>query len=118
MTSDTSSTAWPPTSGVCTPTVPHKDAVFSVTASIKIEAPADKVLENVLKTSDYPKWNTFCPEVRIHKQNLIRPDLRAEEQPEDYADSSKMRVGTVMDFFVVIGPGSHPEIALHHLKGV
>lgn len=104
MASNTSST-WPPSSGLGTPTVPHKDRVFQVSATTKINAPAAHVFEAVLKVGDYKDWNTFCPEVRILKQPPSAPDAPSENEPDDVNDSSRMRVGTIMQFMVIMDAG-------------
>jgi hypothetical protein len=86
-----SSTTWPPSKGVTTPTVPRKDAVLPIYASTTINAPASTVLDAVLQVGEYPKWNTFVPRAQIVKQ----PDSDAPE-------SSSMRQGAIMNFDVVM----------------
>lgn len=93
---------WPPSSGLCSPTVPRKDAVFHTSASIKINAPAPQVFDTVLKVADYKKWNSFCPEVRIIEQPPSHQDVAADKQTNDVSDFSRMRVGTIMHFMVIM----------------
>ncbi|KAK4500941.1 hypothetical protein PRZ48_009133 [Zasmidium cellare] len=101
MASNASST-WPPASGLCSPTVPSKDAVFQTSATARINAPAAQVFEAVLKIDDYKNWNSFVPEVRVIKQPQNDTNLSAEQQHDDVNDLSRMRVGTIMHFFVVM----------------
>lgn len=82
--------SWPPSNGLCSPTVPRKDAVFQTPASIRINAPASLVFDIVLCTADYPQWNSFVPKVEIL------------EQPDSSRDKSVMQTGSVMHFFVVM----------------
>ncbi|KAK5717153.1 hypothetical protein LTR15_009042 [Elasticomyces elasticus] len=72
-----SSTTWPPHAGLSTVNVPRKDGILPVYASIRINAPAQDVFAALLNVSDYGKWNTFCPEVKIQGQDTqtLQPDV-------------------------------------------
>ncbi|KAK4950348.1 hypothetical protein LTR10_011329 [Elasticomyces elasticus] len=72
-----SSTTWPPHAGLSTVNVPRKDGILPVYASIRINAPAQDVFAALLNVSDYGKWNTFCPEVKIQGQDAqtLQPDV-------------------------------------------
>jgi hypothetical protein len=87
------SSTWPPKEGLCSPTVPRFAAVFSISASTSISAPAAFVLEVVLNVAEYPKWNTFIPKAQITSQPA---------SAEDPSDMSRMQVGSILDFYAVM----------------
>ncbi|KAK4894726.1 hypothetical protein LTR27_007114 [Elasticomyces elasticus] len=93
-----SSTTWPPQAGLSTVNVPRKDGILPVYASIRINAPASDVFAALLNVSDYGKWNTFCPEVKIQGQ-----------------DAQKLQPDTPFTFYVVMNsskPDSKTETGL------
>ncbi|KAK4906875.1 hypothetical protein LTR49_024025 [Elasticomyces elasticus] len=93
-----SSTTWPPKAGLSTVNVPRKDGILPVHASIRINAPAQDVFAALLNVSDYGKWNTFCPEVKIQGQ-----------------DAQKLQPDTPFTFYVVMNsskPDSRTETGL------
>ncbi|KAK5689966.1 hypothetical protein LTR17_026092 [Elasticomyces elasticus] len=93
-----SSTTWPPKAGLSTVNVPRKDGILPVYASIRINAPAQDVFAVLLNVSDYGKWNTFCPEVKIQGQ-----------------DTQKLQPDTPFTFYVVMNsskPDSRTETGL------
>ena len=59
---------WPPSNGLTTPIVPRNSTILSVHGSAHIAAPASLVWQILLDTSEYPRWNTFCPRVTMHSQ--------------------------------------------------
>lgn len=82
--------SWPPAAGLSTANVPLKEAVLTTSASLRINAPAAAVFDAVCDVGRYGEWNTFCPKVTIH------------EQPNDAEDSSKLHIGTLFTFHVVM----------------
>ncbi|KJX92997.1 hypothetical protein TI39_contig4463g00001 [Zymoseptoria brevis] len=95
------STTWPPTEGLCSPTVSRKDAVFSIYASTTISASAASVLETVLNVDSYPQWNTFIPKASITSQPP------SSDSPHDL---SHMQTGSIMTFHAVMN-SSKPQSA-------
>jgi uncharacterized protein YndB with AHSA1/START domain len=89
MTSTTSD--WPPPSGLSTPIVSRNDAILTSAASMTIAAPANLVFSLLLATADYPKWNSWVPRVSIQMQ----PDQVSKE-------STDLAVGTSFTFHVVM----------------
>jgi len=88
---------WPPPEGVTTPKVPSKNAVFSVTASTKIHAPASFILEILLTTSTYPEWSTFIPKVTIESH-----PASTNEQTSDASTISPdpvLKIGSIFTFY-------------------
>ncbi|KAF7198032.1 hypothetical protein HII31_00746 [Pseudocercospora fuligena] len=83
-------TAWPPSNGLCSPTVPRKDAVFSISHSLTIAAPASEVFEHVLHIADYEKWNTWVPNAKI------------VQQPSAEVDFSHLQTGSIFEFYVIM----------------
>ena len=64
-------------------------AVFTVSASVTIDAPASTVFDVLLDTQHYPLWNTFIPSVEIKKQPTA---------PAAGSHPSRMQLGTEMVF--------------------
>lgn len=104
---------WPPSAGLSTVNVPRKDAILPVFASIRIQAPAHRVFDALLRVSDYEKWNTFCPRVTIQTQ----PDTESKQgegEPQSPL-AAMLRLGTSFTFYVVMNaakPDSTTETGL------
>ncbi|KAF1823324.1 uncharacterized protein K489DRAFT_318029 [Dissoconium aciculare CBS 342.82] len=89
--SNTHSEVWPPSQGLATPTVSHRDAVLTTTGSVRIDAPAAKVFETLLNVGDYESWNTWIPKVTI------------KSQPEGQSESdAKLHLNTLFIFHVIM----------------
>lgn len=90
----TSASSWPPSSGLTTVVVPRTDAVFHISSSTTIAAPASLVFDIVLHTDEYKEWNQFVPSARIAKQEAA--DGRDVNHP------SHMHSNCIMTFDVVM----------------
>jgi len=76
-----------------TPLLPN-GGVFTVSSSVVISAPASRIFDAIVDTTNWYKWNTFVPSVQIIKQ------------PSDHSDNAeKLAVGTDMRFTVYMKPG-------------
>ena len=81
--------SWPPAQGVTSIRVPRQRTVLPVSASIHINAPAQRVLDALLDAPRYGRWNTFIPKVTI------------DSQP-DQNNSNRLQLGTIFTFHVVM----------------
>ncbi|KXT15883.1 hypothetical protein AC579_5523 [Pseudocercospora musae] len=81
---------WPPSNGLCSPTVPRQDAVFRLSHSLTIAAPASEVFEHVLHVADYEKWNTWVPHAKI------------VQQPNSEHHFTHLRPGSIFEFYVIM----------------
>ncbi|CAF9903908.1 MAG: hypothetical protein GOMPHAMPRED_000617 [Gomphillus americanus] len=98
---------WPPRAGLTTPIMPRENAVFQISASIEISAPAIVVWKQLLDTAEWSSWNTFVPRVKI------------KSQPDGVeADSKTLHVGTIMVFEVVMDPAKPNKVNATGLKVV
>ncbi|TKA67866.1 hypothetical protein B0A55_08405 [Friedmanniomyces simplex] len=100
---------WPPKAGLSTVNVPRKDAILPVYASIRIQAPAHRVFDALLRVADYERWNTFCPKVTIQTQPQKQD---GQEEPQS---SATLQLGTAFTFYVVMNaakPDSTTETGL------
>jgi hypothetical protein len=88
---------WPPASGLTTKIVPRTSAILQLSHSTTIHAPASLVFNTLLNTTEYPKWNTWIPSVQI----IAQPEPSSN-------DDGHMRIGTSMDFSVIMD-ASKPE---------
>lgn len=104
--------AWPPSSGLTTQIVPRKDAIFQMSYSTIVRAPAPLVFDAVLHVAEYPSWNTWVPSARI----LTNPTTA--EPNSDADDLSRMRIGSVMIFDVVMDANKPNKIRPTPLKVV
>jgi hypothetical protein len=87
---------WPPSSGLTSKSVPRENAILQVSYSINIHAPAPLVFDAILHVAKYPKWNTWVPTARILTNPMTsEPDI----DPNDF---SHMRIGSVMNFDVIM----------------
>ena len=83
-------TPWPPPSGLTTPTVPHKDAILTSSASTHIHARAALVFDVLLNVGDY-SWNQWVPRVSI------------QSQPSGVDDSdTRLHIGSKLTFHVIM----------------
>ncbi|EUC45243.1 hypothetical protein COCMIDRAFT_96020 [Bipolaris oryzae ATCC 44560] len=101
---------WPPANGLTTKVVPRDKAILELPYSTTVHAPAHVVFDTLVRTSNYSAWNTWIPSVRIISQPP--PRNTTEEQ-----DGSRMRVGTEMEFNVVMD-ASKPDSITHTLLKV
>lgn len=67
MSSSLETTTWPP-KALSTVVVPASHSILPMYASTKISAPASVVFSTLLDTSNYAKWNTWCPKITIRSQ--------------------------------------------------
>ncbi|XP_014555235.1 hypothetical protein COCVIDRAFT_102880 [Bipolaris victoriae FI3] len=102
--------AWPPANGLTTKVVPREKAIVELAYSTPVNAPAHLVFDTLLRTANYPAWNTWIPSVRIISQPPPRNTTEEEE------DSSRMRVGTEMEFNVVMDASKPDSITHSQLK--
>ena len=107
MTSST--TSWPPASGVTTNVVPRKDAVFQIFSSTTIAAPASLVFEILLHIEAYKEWNSFVPSAQILKQDM-------PEDGRDPNDFSHMHQNSIMNFDVVMDSKKPEKTTATNLK--
>jgi hypothetical protein len=90
--------AWPPSSGLITKIVPRKNAILQISYSTVIRAPAPLVFDTVLHVAEYSLWNTWVPSAHIVSQP------KEAESDVDPNDLSRMRIGSIMNFDVVMDP--------------
>lgn len=93
--------AWPPSNGVTSKIVPRENAVFQISYSTVVRAPAPLVFDTVLHAADYPAWNTWVPRAEI----LTQPS--SSEGPQDgKASDDAVRLPRETDAdFVHMSPG-------------
>jgi hypothetical protein len=87
---------WPPASGLTTKIVPRTSAILQLSHSKIIHAPASLVFSALLNVSEYPKWNTWVPSVRIDSQ----PPSTTTSGEE--GNDGVLRTGTAMTFHVIM----------------
>lgn len=104
--------SWPPPEGLTSKIVPRKDAVLQLSYSTNVHAPAPLVLDTILHVAQYPKWNTWVPSARIVTQPL------SSEPAFDPNDFSHMRIGSIMQFDVVMDANKPNKITQTPLKVV
>ncbi|OJJ33940.1 hypothetical protein ASPWEDRAFT_184488 [Aspergillus wentii DTO 134E9] len=80
-----------------TPNIAACDAVLHISSSAFIDTSSQKVWDNLIDTSTWPSWNTFCPRVTIREQPNSNPDT---------ALSPILQHGTKMTFHVHMDPSS------------
>lgn len=98
-----SETAWPPSSGLSTPTVSRADAILTLASSITISAPADQVFNVLLDTTTYPSWCTFIPRVVVNSQ-----------PPGIDPSSLVLHLGTEFTFYAIMDASKpHKDNATH-----
>lgn len=103
MSSD--ETNWPPSDGLCTPTVARGAAILTTSSSATVHAPASLVFDIVRDTSRYGEWNTWVPRVTIHSQPDGVP-----------ADSKMLEVGTSFTYHVVMDTKKPDKETLTQLR--
>ncbi|KAH7351493.1 hypothetical protein BKA66DRAFT_430646 [Pyrenochaeta sp. MPI-SDFR-AT-0127] len=103
---------WPPSEGLTSKIIPRKNAVLQLSYSINVRAPAPRVFDSILHVAEYPKWNTWVPSARILTQPL------SSEPDFDPNDFSHMRVGSVMNFGVVMDANKPSKVTPTPLKVV
>ena len=100
-----SQTAWPPSSGLSTPTVSRAEAILALASSITISAPAEEVFGILTDTSTYPSWCTFVPRVVINSQ------------PSGIEPSSQiLHLGTEFTFHAVMDASKPHKANATHLR--
>jgi hypothetical protein len=102
-------TTWPPAEGVTTPNVPSKNAVFSVTASTKINAPASFIFDILLNTSTYPEWSTFIPKATIGS-HLVSTNAQTSETT---SPDSVLKLGSKFTFYANMSTDPPSKAKLH-----
>ena len=104
--------SWPPPQGLTSKIVPRKTAILQLSYATNIRAPAPLVFDTILCVAEYSKWNTWIPSARILTQPLSsEPDLA----PDDF---SHMRIGSIMNFDVVMDADKPNKITPTSLKVV
>ncbi|KAJ4362876.1 hypothetical protein N0V83_009993 [Neocucurbitaria cava] len=104
--------SWPPPEGLTSKIVSRKDAILQLSYSTNVHAPASLVLDTVLHVAQYPKWNTWVPSARIVTQaSSSEPDF-------DPNDLSHMRIGSIMQFDVVMDANKPNKITPTPLRVV
>ncbi|KAF7670694.1 hypothetical protein GT037_011145 [Alternaria burnsii] len=111
--------AWPPSNGVTSKIVPRENAVFQISYSTVVRAPAPLVFDTVLHAANYPAWNTWVPRAEI----LTQPS--SPEGPQDGKASDdaarlrhRMTIGCTMRFTVVMNADKPDAVTLTPLKVV
>lgn len=121
------STTWPPPSGVSTSKVPLSSSILAITASTRINAPAEFVFEVLRNTDTYKDWCSFVPKVAGIQQpsstSTTANDAKdttshdAGDQiatPAQEESDAVLRLGTKFIFLVIMGaPGSTKETPTH-----
>ncbi|EOA88669.1 hypothetical protein ACJQWK_01622 [Exserohilum turcicum] len=107
-----SESSWPPAQGLTTKLVPRDKATLVLSYSTVVRAPAPLVFDTILHAADYPAWNTWVPSVRIVAQP---PSSSGDEEANDL---SRMRIGTAMEFAVVMDANKPTSINRTQLKVV
>ncbi|KNG45557.1 hypothetical protein TW65_07808 [Stemphylium lycopersici] len=102
--------AWPPPIGLTTKIVPRKDAILTISYSTVVHASAPQVFETILRVADYSAWNTWIPAARIVTQ--------PPEADADPSNLSHMRIGSTMEFEVVMNADKPDSITRTQLKVV
>lgn len=103
---------WPPPEGLTSKIVPRKNAVVQLFHSIDVHAPAPRVFKSILHVAEYPNWNTWVPSAHIITQPLpSEPDF----DPNDF---SHMRIGSIMNFGVVMDANKPNKVTPTSLKVV
>jgi hypothetical protein len=87
---------WPPSLGLTTKIVTRKDAILQLSYSTIVRAPAPLVFDALLHVAEYPAWNSWVPAARILSQPTV------VESGYDPNDLSRMRIGSVMTFDVLM----------------
>ncbi|USP80711.1 uncharacterized protein yc1106_07985 [Curvularia clavata] len=103
---------WPPSTGLATVVIPRGKATLETPYSIVVHAPASLVFDTVLRIADYPAWNTWVPAGRI----LTHPPPAPGAEDEDPNDLSRMRVGSTMEFEVIMDASKPNDIHRTPLK--
>lgn len=101
---------WPPAEGLTTKNVPREKAIAVVSYSTVVRAPAPLVFDTVLRVADYSAWNTWIPTARITAQP---PSSSGNHDPNDLG---RMRVGSEMEFEVVMDANKPDNITITKLK--
>jgi hypothetical protein len=101
--------AWPPSNGVTSKIVPRDSAVFGISYSTVVRAPAPLVFDTILRAADYPAWNTWVPRAEI----LTQPSTTEDQNAHD-----RMSIGCTMRFTVVMNPDKPNDVTLTPLKVV
>ncbi|RYN46106.1 hypothetical protein AA0118_g12695 [Alternaria tenuissima] len=104
--------AWPPSNGVTSKIVPRENAVFQISYSTVVRAPAPLVFDTVLHAANYPAWNTWVPRAEI----LTQPS--SPEGPQDGKAQDRMTIGCTMRFTVVMNADKPDAVTLTPLKVV
>ncbi|KAF2850852.1 hypothetical protein T440DRAFT_468013 [Plenodomus tracheiphilus IPT5] len=104
--------AWPPSNGVTSKIVPRENAVFQISYSTVVRAPAPLVFDTILRAPDYPAWNTWVPRAEI----LTQPSCTG--RLEDQIVQDRMSIGCTMRFTVVMNADRPNNVTLTPLKVV
>ncbi|KAL8876357.1 MAG: hypothetical protein Q9192_008878, partial [Flavoplaca navasiana] len=86
---------WPPPTVLTIINCPRAEAVFQVSASAYIAAPASVVWTSLRNTTAFPEWNSFTPSATINSQPF-NATLPPEEQDFLNADA-KFTYAVVLD---------------------
>lgn len=108
----TTDKAWPPATGLSTVVIPRGKAILETSHSLVVHAPASLVFDAVLRIADYPAWNTWVPVGRI----LAHPPPAPGAENEDPNDLSRMRIGSTMEFDVIMDASKPNDIHRTPLK--
>jgi hypothetical protein len=93
---------WPPPNGVTSKIVPRDSAVFQISYSTVVRAPAPLVFNTILHAANYQAWNTWVPRAEILDQNA----------------QDRMSIGCAMQFTVVMNADKPNDVTLTPLKVV
>jgi hypothetical protein len=93
---------WPPPNGVTSKIVPRDSAVFQISYSTVVRAPAPLVFDTILHAANYQAWNTWVPRAEILDQNA----------------QDRMSIGCAMQFTVVMNADKPNDVTLTPLKVV
>jgi hypothetical protein len=104
--------AWPPPNGVTSKIVPRDSAVFQISYSTVVRAPAPLVFDTILRAADYRAWNTWVPRAKI----LTQPSSTRRLEDQDMQD--RMSIGCTMRFTVVMNADKPNDVTPTPLKVV
>lgn len=109
----------PPQCGPSIATPAHGHGAFSVSCSTTIAASPFACLEAVLKTADYPRWNTFCPRATIDAAPPVA-DAGLAAIPEVASllanGEGHLYPGVDFQFEVIMKPGGGSRQTLLHVS--
>ncbi|KAF5847679.1 hypothetical protein GGP41_008939 [Bipolaris sorokiniana] len=104
---------WPPANGLTTKVIPREKAIVELSYSTPVHAPAHLVFDTLLRTGNWSAWNTWVPRADIsHPPSTSSGATNSTKED----DESRLRVGTEMDFNVIMDASKPDSITHTYLK--